>query len=84
MVIKEGRRGKFLACSGFPKCRNTMQLAEDGKTAIPKSLPKETDIKCEKCNKTMVIKDGRRGEFLACSGFPRCKNAKSITVMENT
>jgi len=83
MVIKEGRRGEFLACSGFPKCRNTMQLAEDGKTAIPKTPPKETDHKCDKCNKTMVIKEGRRGEFLACSGFPKCKNAKPLTLLDS-
>ena len=60
-----------------------MQLAEDGKTAIPKVPPKETDYKCDKCDKTMVIKYGRRGEFLACSGFPKCKNAKSLTVLDS-
>jgi len=82
MVIKDGRRGEFLACSGFPKCRNTMQLAEDGKTALPKIPPKETDYKCDKCSRPMVIKDGRRGEFMACSGFPKCKNAKPLTIQE--
>ena len=78
MIIKGGRNGPFLACSGFPECRNTMQLAEDGKTALPKAMPKTTDYKCDKCSKPMVIKDGRRGEFLACSGFPKCKNAKPL------
>ncbi len=42
-------------------------------------LPEEkTDIKCEKCGKMMVIKIGRYGKFLACSGFPECKNAKPL------
>ena len=83
MLKRDGRNGPFLACSGFPDCRNTMQLAEDGKTALQKVPPKETDYKCDKCDKTMVIKDGRRGEFLACSGFPKCKNAKSLTVLDS-
>ncbi len=39
-----------------------------------------TDIKCEKCGRFMVIKNGRFGKFLACPGYPECKNTKSITV----
>ena len=84
MLKRDGRNGPFLACSGFPDCRNTMQLAEDGKTEIQKVPPKETDYKCDKCDKTMVIKEGRRGEFLACSGFPKCKNAKYLTILESS
>ena len=78
MIIKEGRRGEFLGCSGFPKCRNIMELAKDGKTPLPKVPPKTTDHKCDKCNKLMVIKESRRGEFLGCSGFPKCRNAKPL------
>ena len=53
-------------------------------TAI-KKLNVETSAwsKCDKCNKTMVIKEGRRGEFLACSGFPKCKNAKPLTLLDS-
>ncbi len=40
--------------------------------------PQMTDEKCDKCGKSMVIKMGRFGKFLACSGFPECKNTKSI------
>ena len=78
MLKRDGRNGLFLACSGFPECRNTMQLSEDGKTPLPKVPPKTTDHKCDKCNKPMVIKESRRGEFLGCSGFPKCRNAKPL------
>src|SRR6185503_5750120 len=39
---------------------------------------KPTDFKCEKCNKPMVIKWGRNGHFIACSGYPDCKNTKEF------
>lgn len=56
------------------------KLIEDKQDSIPRvQLPViETDEKCELCGKTMVIKQGRFGEFLACSGWPDCKNAKPI------
>ena len=73
MVIKWGRNGKFLACSGYPECKNTKPLEEiDG--------PEETDEVCEKCGATMVIKTGRYGRFLACSNYPECKNTKPIPL----
>jgi DNA topoisomerase-1 len=74
LLLRKGRYGEFIACSNFPKCKYTRQL--DG-TEKPK--PKETNIKCEKCGKPMVIKTNRAGEeFLACSGYPKCKNAKPL------
>ncbi len=73
MVIKWGRNGQFLACSGFPECKNTKPLEEQ-------EAPKETDEKCEKCGSPMVIKRGRFGEFMACSRYPECKNTKPITT----
>ena len=78
MLVKESKRGKFLGCSGFPKCRSTMQLAEDGKTPLPKAVPEVTEYNCDKCNKPMVIKESRRGEFLGCSGFPKCRNTNPL------
>ncbi|MCF7804579.1 MAG: type I DNA topoisomerase [Candidatus Marinimicrobia bacterium] len=73
MVIKWGRNGKFLACSGFPDCKNTKPLEEQGP-------PEETDENCEKCGSTMVIKTGRYGRFMACSNYPECKNTKPIPL----
>lgn len=77
MVIRTGRRGKFLACSGYPSCKNTYSLDEAG-NKVKTAEPEQTDQVCEKCGKPMVIRMGRNGKFLACSGYPKCKNAKPL------
>ncbi len=75
MVVRWGRHGKFLGCSAFPTCKNTLPLDEKGTPAPPET----TDQKCEKCGSPMVVKTGRHGKFLACSAYPNCKNTKSLT-----
>jgi DNA topoisomerase-1 len=77
MVIKWGRFGHFLACSGYPECRNTREIKnyEVEDSADPDAFEGET---CEKCGKPMVIKKGRYGQFLACSGYPDCRNTRRI------
>lgn len=77
MVIKMSRFGKFLACTGYPECRNTKPLGQNGEVA---EHPPEhqTDEKCEKCGSPMVLKHGRFGPFFACSAYPECKNIKNI------
>jgi len=89
MIIKTGRYGKFLACSGFPDCKNIkgMDKNKDGKvdekdekiTAQMEALKeKYKDQVCEKCGSPMIIRNGRFGMFLACSGYPKCKNIKNM------
>ncbi|MFQ5646328.1 MAG: type I DNA topoisomerase [bacterium] len=80
MVIKEGRYGKFLACSGFPKCKNTKEYRTSDSGDIELQKPAETDEVCDKCQSPMVIKNGRYGPFLACSAYPKCKNLKPISI----
>ena len=75
MVIKLGRSGRFLACSGFPDCRHTEPLNSDGKTPEEPVYSEET---CAKCGSPMLIKTGRYGKFLACSGYPQCKNIQPL------
>jgi DNA topoisomerase-1 len=74
MAVLYNKRGKFLGCSKYPDCKNTMPV--DGPR--PKSEVIETDHVCEKCEKPMVIRTGKRGRFLACTGFPKCKNTASV------
>ncbi len=74
MAILYNKRGKFLGCSKYPDCKNTMPV--DGPR--PPSEVVETDYVCEKCEKPMVIRTGKRGRFLACTGFPKCKNTASV------
>jgi DNA topoisomerase-1 len=81
MVIKAGKRGEFLACSGYPECKNAKSFTRDaaGKiTVVEKPAPVVTDVKCEKCGSPMLIRNSRRGPFLACSGYPKCRNAKTL------
>ena len=80
LLLRSGRYGNFVACSGFPKCKYTEQIDEDGNKVEKKE--EISDEKCEKCGKEMIVKTGRNGQFLACSGYPDCKNTKSIQVEE--
>ncbi|MBI4422756.1 MAG: topoisomerase DNA-binding C4 zinc finger domain-containing protein, partial [Elusimicrobia bacterium] len=81
LVIRMGRRGKFLACSGYPACKITYSLDAEGKK-IEGSRPLATSRGCEKCGKPMWLRLGKRGHFLACSGFPRCRNLKPVGKVE--
>ena len=88
MVWRRSRWGKFLACSGYPQCRNTKRSEQTDdnkekksgkkKTATKKKKPaaKPSGEKCEKCGKEMVWRKGRWGKFLACSGYPQCRNTR--------
>ena len=77
MVIKWGKFGRFMACSGYPECKNTREIPKNGSEAAGET-PAVEEIACEKCGRPMVLKRGRFGEFLACSGYPECRNTKKI------
>lgn len=82
MVIKWGRHGRFIACSGFPECKNAKPVETQG-TELPEHKRQseeieQTDEKCKKCGSPMVIKPGRFGKFMACSKYPECKTTKPI------
>jgi len=75
LVKRFGRRGPFLACSGYPDCKTTYSIDKEG-NIVMRPPPQMTDKKCEKCGKPMLLRVGKRGPFLTCSGFPRCRNLK--------
>src|SRR5262249_36410490 len=77
MVIRSGPKGRFLACSGYPACRNTYSLDANGKKILG-SRPVETKMPCNKCGSPFWLRMGKRGYFLACSGFPKCRNLKPV------
>jgi DNA topoisomerase-1 len=112
MILRDSKRGPFLGCSTFPKCRSTrmmkklvgadlaqvealVPLLKEGAaksaemvarivgenpaaaaSVKPSTIP--TDIDCEDCGKPMIIRNGRRGYFLSCSGYPKCKNTGDV------
>jgi DNA topoisomerase-1 len=114
MLLRDSKRGPFLGCKSFPKCRSTKMmkkltgsdlaqvealvplLKEEGAKALelvskiiganpaaaPSAMAKAasvaTDIDCDDCGKPMIIRQGRRGPFLGCSGYPKCKNTGEV------
>jgi DNA topoisomerase I len=71
MMIRSGRFGDFMACSGYPECKSTKPLPGSKEAEEVKEV-------CTKCGKPMVMKRSRFGYFLACSGYPDCKNIKPV------
>ncbi|HJN43554.1 MAG: DNA topoisomerase I [Acidobacteria bacterium] len=76
MVVKRGRFGQFLACSGYPDCKTTRKLIET-KSGMTAAKPDQMlDEKCPRCESNLVVKQGRFGEFTACSNYPKCRYVK--------
>jgi DNA topoisomerase-1 len=70
LVVKWGRNGRFIACTGYPECRYTQPLEPVD----------EVEEICDQCGAKMVVKQGRYGRFLACTNYPDCRNTKSIST----
>ncbi len=88
MVIKMGRFGKFMACTGFPDCRNTKPVPAEpvagqeqgsGQRQEPAEV-EPTDETCEKCGKAMVIRSGRFGRFMSCTDYPKCRTSRPLKI----
>lgn len=75
MIKKWGRNGRFIACSGYPGCKNTKPLPED-----QKKHEHLVGLKCELCGGDMLVRSSKFGTFLGCSKYPACKNTKPISM----
>jgi DNA topoisomerase-1 len=76
-----GKDGHVLACAGYPECTYSSDYERDEKGVIAPVAPVQsepTDKLCNLCGKPMVIKRGRYGSFLACTGYPECKHTQSL------
>ena len=73
MIIRWGRNGKFLACSGYPECKNAKPLPGEAERM-------RIDEKCPDCGNDLVLKQSRYGKFIGCSNYPECKFTKPITL----
>jgi DNA topoisomerase-1 len=76
MIIKWGRFGKFMACTGYPECKSTKNLGEDGTG----EAAEEVEGTCDKCESPLIMKMGRFGKFIACSKYPDCKFTKPVSL----
>ena len=84
MILRKGRFGSFLGCSGYPECKTTQKVDKEGNVLPPKDPPKPTGLKCYKCDEgELVIRQSKRGEFMGCNRFPRCRTIISIKQREN-
>ncbi|HST51911.1 MAG TPA: type I DNA topoisomerase [Pyrinomonadaceae bacterium] len=86
MVIKLGRFGQFLACSNYPECRTTREVAKpsaEGEGATASSGAdggaEQAEETCELCGKPLAMKRGRFGPFLGCTGYPECRNIRRVS-----
>ena len=68
MIRREGKYGKYLACSNYPACSN---IVSESETEV-------SEIRCPKCGENMVVKSGKFGKFLACPKYPECSSILPI------
>jgi len=74
MAYRLNKSGRYLSCTGYPECKSTMPVDEEGKPARPAL----TDIACPACGKALQMKKGRYGPFLSCSDYPECKSIVNL------
>ena len=75
MVIRFGRAGKFLACRNYPRCRHTANFQEAPGGGIELAPDEEAGVACDKCGKAMVVRRWKGSRYIACSGYPECRNS---------
>jgi len=82
LVNRLGPYGRFLGCTGYPKCRFMKPL--DDEQDLIGDTQKEIEETCEKCGRPMMLRRSRFGTFLGCSGYPECKNTKPLSPVPKT
>ena len=83
LVIKWGKHGSFIACTGYPECTYTREYTREVTGDAPDAAPgdlteQDAEEYCQNCGRTMVLKKGRFGTFFACTGYPDCKTTKPV------
>ncbi len=82
MMLRQSERGPFLGCSGYPKCKTVLNVDENG-NPVEKEQPPDTGHACPNCGKPMILRQSKRGPFLGCSGYPKCKTIVNIDASGN-
>ncbi|MBI2390804.1 MAG: type I DNA topoisomerase [Deltaproteobacteria bacterium] len=80
MLKRWSKRGWFLGCSGYPKCKGTRPLEIDAEGNLSVAKPQLTQYLCDVCGRPMALRSGRYGQFLSCTGYPECKNAQPVPL----
>ncbi|MCK4872334.1 MAG: type I DNA topoisomerase [Phycisphaerales bacterium] len=82
MQLRKGRFGAFLGCTGYPECDGILKLDKAGHPIPPAVPPLETDMPCAKCGNPLVLRHGKRGPWLACSTYPKCRGRGAWAKLE--
>ncbi len=80
MALKKGRFGTFYGCSGYPECKNIRKIDKKSGATVTVAPPVEIDEECPKDGAKLVIRQGRFGEFISCSNYPKCDYIKRETI----
>ncbi len=83
MVLRSGRFGKFLASANYPDVKFVVNLDKKGCIKYPAQPPVLTDLKCTKCDSPLNLRRGKRGPWLGCSRFPKCKGRAAWSKLED-
>jgi DNA topoisomerase-1 len=83
LIKKTGRYGPFLACSKYPECEGIVNLDKQGHVTPNKVPPLETDLSCPKCDAPLYLRNGKRGPWLGCSKYPRCRGRGAWKGLED-
>ncbi|MHB8764060.1 MAG: type I DNA topoisomerase [Deferrisomatales bacterium] len=78
MMIRWGRNGFFLACSGYPECRNTKEFRRRADGSVEVDVGERTGEACPECGADLVVKMGKFGRFLACATYPACRFTRPV------
>lgn len=79
MIARRYKGKAFLGCSRYPDCKTTLPIPEDIAIEWPQKNTIETEQTCPQCGERLVIRSSRRGRFLGCSNYPRCRYITKIT-----
>jgi DNA topoisomerase-1 len=82
MLLRDGRLGPFLACSGYPKCNTLLNLSKQRHIEPLKTPPVQTDLACPKCGAHLFLRSGKRGLWLGCSKFPKCRGRLAWNTLD--
>ncbi len=84
MIYRQGRFGPFLGCADYPNCKTTLKLDKQGNIVPPKPPAEPTEVMCHKCKDgRLVIRQSKRGPFLGCGRFPKCRTIVSIKQLDH-
>ncbi len=83
MILRQGRFGPFLASVNYPDVKTVLNVDKKGGLKIPAVPPLKTELTCEKCEKPLNLRNGKRGPWLGCSGFPKCRGRGKWTTLDD-